>query len=254
MITIERAHLVKVNSLYSKMPPSELSLAIASDQWEHASSLVQPRQARHWSVRQGFFEGLKDSNVLPLHEVVVAEEAPYSLVLQLFEAYPDAVYCKESSYDRLPLHCACRRNADVSVIQLLLDANREACLVPDRLGRLPLHYALSNGANVAVVELLLKYHPAAARGVDARGWTPLHVACSMGADTGIIVKLLHLYPEAIIIRTKKGCSPARCLNKHCSHRPELKEVLIHAKQQFDETFVSPLNSSHHRTLDDMVIV
>lgn len=118
--------------------PSPLSKSIMNDRWDEAISIArnQPDKAKMWGVRQGFFEGLKDSTVLPLHECLVAN-GPVELVQALIYAYPKAVQEKESSYQRLPLHCACRKNANPRVVQMLLEADAEAALVADSLGRLP---------------------------------------------------------------------------------------------------------------------
>jgi ankyrin repeat protein len=178
--------------------PSELSEAITSDQWERVIQLsnVKPNAAKTWSNRHGLFEGIKDANVLPIHEALVAG-APYPSIEALLLAYPDSVYCKESSYKRLPLHCACRKNAIIQVVDLLLKNYADASLTADNLGRLPsksaelsrspfllstltliclflllVHYALSNGANDELIDMLLKYSPNSARGFDKRGWTP----------------------------------------------------------------------------------
>jgi hypothetical protein len=223
------------------MAPSELSQLITTDNWSGVQEVAtrHPEQARHYSQRHGFFEGLRDSNVLPLHECLVAE-APLAATAAVLAAYPDAAKLTESSYQRLPLHCACRRHADPCVVLLLLDYHDGACLIPDQLGRLPLHYALSNGAEPAVVQLLLQRRPEAARGVDARGWTPLHVAASMGAAVGTVQALLQAHPAAVVMRTKKGSSVLKCLHKQCPHRQQLKELLLAARQEFDANFRSPL--------------
>lgn len=118
--------------------PSPLSKSIMNDRWDEAINIArnQPDKAKIWGMRQGFFEGLKDSTVLPLHECLVAN-GPVELVQAIIYAYPKGVQQKESSYQRLPLHCACRKNANPKVIQLLLEADAEAALVADSLGRLP---------------------------------------------------------------------------------------------------------------------
>ena len=118
--------------------PSLLSKSIMNDRWEEALNIArtQPEKAKVWGWRQGFFEGLKDSNVLPLHECLVGN-GPVEVVHALISAYPKGVQQKESSYQRLPLHCACRKNANPKVIQLLLQADSEGALVADSLGRLP---------------------------------------------------------------------------------------------------------------------
>jgi hypothetical protein len=221
---------------------SELSRCITTDDWINVENIAtdHPAQARQSSQRHGFFEGLRDSTCLPLHECLVAATAPLAATAAVLAAYPDAVHCTESSYLRLPLHCACRRHADPAVVALLLDYHDGACLIPDQLGRLPLHYALSNGAEPSVVQLLLQRRPEAARGVDARGWTPLHVAASMGADSTIVQALLAAHPAAVVLRTKKGSSVLKCLHKQCPNRQQLKELLLAARQEFDANFRSPL--------------
>mmetsp|Transcript_73548 Transcript_73548/g.110936 ORF Transcript_73548/g.110936 Transcript_73548/m.110936 type:complete len:233 (+) Transcript_73548:78-776(+) len=207
--------------------PGELSLAITSDQWNNVVQIcnARPTAARAWGTRHGLFEGIKDSNVLPIHEALVAG-APFDAIQSLLYAYPDSVYCKESSYKRLPLHCACRKNAILPVVELLLKQYADASLTADNLGRLPLHYALSNGANDQVIELLLKYKPNSARGFDRRGWTPLHVACGVGASTNVIKKILECYPEAVLMRTTKGSTAKQCLNLTTApNKDEVKKLL-----------------------------
>mmetsp|Transcript_3239 Transcript_3239/g.3442 ORF Transcript_3239/g.3442 Transcript_3239/m.3442 type:complete len:191 (-) Transcript_3239:2740-3312(-) len=117
---------------------SPLSSAITSEQWERVVQLCNgsPKEAKKWTTRQGLFEGIKDANVLPIHEALVAG-APYRIIEALINAYPDCVFCKESSYQRLPLHCACRKNAFPDVVNLLSRQYPDAALTPDSLGRLP---------------------------------------------------------------------------------------------------------------------
>jgi len=116
---------------------------ITSEQWDRVVQLCQgsPSEAKKWTTRQGFFEGMKDANVLPIHEALVAG-APYHIIEALLNAYPDSVFCKESSYQRLPLHCACRKNAVPEVVDLLLRKYADASLTPDSLGRLPCKFLL----------------------------------------------------------------------------------------------------------------
>lgn len=221
-----------------------LSLAIANLDWEKVESIANrvPSEASTWTLRQGFFEGIKDAYCLPLHQAVVTT-APVRCVQAIISAYPNAAKSMESSYSRLPLHCACRRaNADLDVIRLLLLTHPAACLVPDSYGRLPLHYALSNGAGNSVIHMLLTTRQESAKGVDLAGWTPLHVACASGCDIGVIEALLRLYPEAIVCCTDKGSTPAKCLSKNVNRRVEIKELLKVAKDEFEATFVDPLKA------------
>lgn len=206
---------------------SGLSDAITSDKWELVIQICQTKaaSAQTWTTRQGLFEGIKDSNVLPIHEALVAG-APYNVIEALLSAYPDSVYCMESSYKRLPLHCACRKNANPEVVELLLNRYADAALTADNLGRLPVHYALSNGADEKVVNLILKTKPNSARGFDKRGWTPLHVACGVGASTKVIHAILKCYPEAVLMRTAKGSTPKQCLNlTNAANKEEARKLI-----------------------------
>jgi hypothetical protein len=117
---------------------SPLSNAITSEQWDQVIQVCQttPSAAKAWTTRPGLFEGIKDANVLPIHEALVAG-SPYPVIEALLFAYRDSVYCKESSYQRLPLHCACRKNAMLDVVDLLLQRYPDAALTADSLGRLP---------------------------------------------------------------------------------------------------------------------
>lgn len=236
------------------MAPTELSRAITDEQWPRAVEIARrfPKQAQQWSKRQGFFEGRTVANVLPLHEAVVGN-APYDCVVAIVQAYTDALTQVESSYQRLPVHCACRKNADPRVVAYLVQTNKDSCLVPDSLGRLAIHYALSNGADPAVINVLMHANPRAARGLDLRGWTPLHVACSMGASQGVVKVLLDAYPEAVLIKTKKGSSIARCIPKQCPHRQDLKAMINEAKEKVDNNIALPTLQKKSLVFDDNMV-
>jgi Ankyrin repeats (3 copies) len=229
-----------------------LSKLIVVDAWDEVEDVVKrnPGTARIWTTRAGFFEGRKDASVLPLHEILVASPAPpLSTVQAVLEAYPEAARARESSYQRFPLHCACRKDASVSVLSIVAAYYKDAVVMPDALGRLPIHYALSNGANQDVVRYLLAVDPRSASGVDQRGWTPLHVACSVGANPEIIKSLIKANPNAVVMQTKKGSTPGKCLNKTVRHRDELKKILSKARHEFDRKFVSPLNKPAREEMD-----
>jgi hypothetical protein len=237
------------------MAPTELSRALTAEDWTRATELAmhQPRQAQAWSKRTGFFEGRTVASVLPIHEAAVGG-APLTVIQAIVQAYPAALQQVESSYQRLPLHCACRKHANPAVIHLLTETAPEACLAADSLGRLPLHYALSNGADPAVVTILMNCRPDAARGLDQRGWTPLHVACSMGASVDVVKLIVQAYPEATLIKTKKGSTIAKTIPKLCPHRTQLIQVLNAAHKQVEKTVALPKMRQKQIKVDDMVYV
>jgi len=214
--------------------PSELSQFITTEQWSRCIDTCRnrPSDAKQWSSRNGFFEGLKTSNVLPLHEACANDNCPLEVVQAIVAAYQQGVVSYESAYQRLPLHIACRKNANVQVVRLLLEACAKGSVEPDALGRLPLHYALSNGAQDDVVQLLLDTTPNAARGTDRRGWLPLHVACSVGASTKVIVMILQAYPEGAITLTNKGTSAERTMDAHTAqNKEEVRRIIKQYKSQ-----------------------
>ena len=183
--------------------------------------------SRVYSSRPGFFEGVKLSTVLPIHEACANNDAPFALIEAIVKAYPACLRLPESAYERLPLHIACRKNVNLKVVMFLLESFAHASLVPDTLGRLPLHYALSNGAERDLVEMLISKSPDSARGTDRRGWLPLHVACSVGASTEVIQCILNVYPEASIIQTNKGTSVEKCMESHqAANKGELFQLLV----------------------------
>ena len=220
---------------------NELSIAIANREWSKAEILAkkEPSLAAQWIKRSGLFEGVKKSYCLALHEAVLSN-APAATIHAIIEAHPDGVRTKESSFSRLPLHCACKNaTADPLVIAVIVNAHKSACLVPDSAGRLPIHYSLSNKADATITYLLLSSSADSAKGVDLNGWTPLHVACSVG-NKGAIVALLQIYPEAAFTRTDKGSTPLLCLSKTMEDRNEVKHMLKAARQQYDSTVSNPI--------------
>lgn len=237
--------------------------AIGKEQWNRVLLLLEnvPHQAQQWSNQSGFFDGCIEARVLPLHRALAVQTSPIPTnVLEMFiQAYPPALQLAESSYERLPLHCACRRpGATLALIEPLVRAFPDACLVPDALQRLPLHYALTNGASVQVILYLLQVHPQAARGVDIHGYTPLHVACAQLADLAIIHCLVELYPQAVVMASTSGITVRHCLplplsschsptttfNHDANHnyqsasvrrRFKILQVLTEAQEQYDST-------------------
>jgi Ankyrin repeats (3 copies) len=220
--------------MFPGMTVNVLSNALTSEQWDHAMLLLQrnPGLSRTYNTRQGFFEGIKVSSVLPLHEACSNHSTPLPLVKALVEAFPDSIKTPESAYQRLPLHIACRKHANLEIVQYLLERYPAGSLVPDSLGRLPLHYALSNGADDDIVKMMIEKTPTCARGNDRKGWLPLHVACSVGASTRVIECILKAYPEASIFKTNKGSTVEACMESHhASNKNDVHQILAEYRSQ-----------------------
>jgi hypothetical protein len=224
----------------TKPTKNKLSLALMDQQWTVALKLVQekPKLASQSFVLQGFFEGLKDATVFPLHQACACSHVPVALIEALIQAFPAALYKPESSYQRIPLHCACRTGASPAVIAALLrgaslssgvnesDPAHDMCLQQDNLQRLPLHYALSNQADAATVRLLLDACPASTHAVDQRGWTPLHVAASVSCHRLEVFQwLLESNPAAASAVTLQGSLPQQVLHKSNPHYAAMLQLL-----------------------------
>jgi len=228
--------LRRVPSLRS-IKTSDLSKALASENWTRALSLVKskPDTAKVWNGRPGFFEGIKHAEVLPIHEACANSETPIELIEAIIQAHPEGLQLKESAYKRLPIHIACRKNASIDVVTLLLEHYPDGALIADTLGRLALHYALSNGANDEVIGTLLNKKPGSARGTDRRGWLPLHVACSVGASTKVIAMILEAYPEGSVIQTNRGTSVERCMDSHrATNKEEVLGIIVGYRVKIEE--------------------
>ena len=209
------------HKINSPLGSNDLVKLVDNEQWELA--VQQSNSNRHlaeaWSARPGFFEGIKTSDVLPIH-IACARRPTVEVIDALYEANRMSLRQKESAYRRIPLHIACRSDASPDVVKRLLKYYPEGAAADDSLGRLPIHYRLSNGADDETIDALLKSCPGSARAFDRRGWLPLHVAASVGASPHVIQSLVEAYPDAVLLATNKGSTPRRCLNMapHSPHR------------------------------------
>ena len=207
------------------MAPSQLSRAIAAGQWPLAIQSVTKYPERKACKRSGLFDGRTDSKLYPLHEALIAQ-ASLACVQALLEAAPSIVQQPESSFQRLPLHCACRKKASGAVIALLIQEYPLACQHMDSLQRLPLHYALTNGADLPVLNLLLHVGgPHAVRGRDYEGWTPVHVAIRYGKPPSIVRALLQAFPQSVLISTHKGNRMSNLVPPTSPHREEILQLI-----------------------------
>mmetsp|Transcript_18492 Transcript_18492/g.40242 ORF Transcript_18492/g.40242 Transcript_18492/m.40242 type:complete len:260 (+) Transcript_18492:221-1000(+) len=242
-----------------KMIPSpvgsnDLTKLLDSEQWELATQQCQahPNEACGWSTRPGFFEGIKTSDVLPIH--IACSRRPTSQIIDaLYEANAHGFRAKETAYRRLPLHIACRSDASPEVIKRLLHYYSDAAAVDDSLGRLPLHYRLSNGADPTAVDALLEACPGGARAFDKRGWLPVHVACSVGASLHVVKELVEAYPASVLLTTNKGSTPLKCMNM-ALHSPHKDAVAAYLKQKEQEEQIEVGRKAARPSRDSMRMI
>jgi len=185
-----------------------------------ASSPAGVSLASRRSYAPLFYEGRFGTTLLPLHRACMYSP-PANVVETLIRAYPDAARTAESTFNRLPLHLACRSGfALVDTIQMLLMASggSSAARYRDKLGRIPLHYCLANGAHPSIVSDLVAAYPACLSISDCEGWLPLHVACGSGVDLAIIENLVRSHPQTIGELTRWGSQPLDCARMFVGER------------------------------------
>ena len=153
-----------------------------------------------------------------------------------------------SSNGFFALHYALERNPPEEVIETLIAAFPKA--VTSRTmpgGMIPLHIACTWHANVSVINLLLQAERTMAKSADELGNYPLHSACFSGASTPVIESLLRAYPKAVLVRNLQGSLPEDIQNRlrHENKRAALavlnlcKEELFLKKQQKMKSRASP---------------
>jgi ankyrin repeat protein len=140
----------------------------------------------------------------------------------LLQAYPEAVQVQDhwgkklvevmDHNGMLPLHHACYNGLPIDMLQVLVDANPEACMVKDSIGRQPWQ--------------LLRISGAAARR-DEEGMYPLHIACRKKASLNLLKLLLDAFPECILRMDDYGKTPTQLLaDSGVAAQRDMNEMLL----------------------------
>uniref|UniRef100_A0A7S1VSB5 Uncharacterized protein n=1 Tax=Grammatophora oceanica TaxID=210454 RepID=A0A7S1VSB5_9STRA len=156
---------------------TKLYEAITSSTWNAALAAVNsnPAEARTWVVRK--YENSEDImwRFLPLHSAC-ARQPPSDLMTALLKAYPEAALSKDDQ-GMYALHYACGNQASRDVIRQLLAANPGAAKMPDPRGMLPIHYLACWGpSSVSIIDMLLVANRNVGDIKDDDGNTPLSLA------------------------------------------------------------------------------
>lgn len=160
---------------------TELYTAICAGESEKAITIANedPVQAKTWVVKYDTEDPVSVIwRFLPIHSAC-ARQPDETLVEALLVAYPGAVSEKDDQ-GFLPVHYACGNRANDTVINMLLILNPQAAAVPDPFGgKLPLHHLSQWGCySAGVVNMLLAAYPEAIHEKDFAGYTPIDLAKS----------------------------------------------------------------------------
>jgi hypothetical protein len=112
---------------------------------------------------------------LPIHSAC-ARQPPANVISALLEAYPDGGRCVDDQ-GMYALHYACGNQAPREVIRLLLMSYPEAAKMKDPRGMLPIHYVACWGpSSISVVDMVLVANRDVADACDEDGNTPIDLA------------------------------------------------------------------------------
>lgn len=132
---------------------------------------------RHYDETENESSGEKEImwRFLPIHSAC-ARQPPAAVVSALLEAYPDGAKCVDDQ-GMYALHYACGNQAPREVIRSLLMAYPDAAKMKDPRGMLPIHYVACWGpSSISVVDMVLVANRDVADAKDEDGNTALDLA------------------------------------------------------------------------------
>ena len=151
--------------------------AITNCDWEVAIATARstPHEAETWVVRRYEESDEIMWRFLPIHSAC-ARQPPAAVVSALLKAYPQGAHAVDDQ-GMLPLHYACGNQASREVIRLLLVAHPDAAKVVDPRNMLPIHYLACWGpSSVSIIDMVLVANRDVSTAKDVDGNTALDLA------------------------------------------------------------------------------
>jgi len=137
-----------------------------------------------------------DTGAVPFH-VACRTDAPVEVLELLLQEYPGAVRIADNR-GSLPMHVACSADAPSrAVLQLLLDRSPTALHARDHSVALPMHCLCASDPPVDAVALLLRENHGSISKRNDNNDLPFTVACKTRASLGVLLVLLRAYPDAL---------------------------------------------------------
>lgn len=172
--TLQVDYDVNITPLYEAICNCDWDLAVESVR-------KNPEEARTWVVRhyQDNEEEGEEKEImwrfLPIHSAC-ARDPPAFVISALLKAYPDGAHCVDDQ-GMYALHYACGNQASREVIRLLLVANSMAAKCADPRGMLPIHYLACWGpSTVSIIDMVMVANRDVGKAQDNDGNTPLDLA------------------------------------------------------------------------------
>jgi len=207
--------------------PLHIACGIAKTSVETISHLIQmwpeSLQVRDWDA------------YLPLHVACCKNAQNTDMIALLLAKGPQAVCEACPKTGHLPLHLACRVQATLAVLRLLVEAWPAAMFVQDKYLFLPLHYACrkineisdteETQSHLERVKLLVEPRPEYLHTQTKIGMLPLHWAClEPMASTNVIRYLVESYPTTVFVRDHKGRLPLHLACAQTTGEPPLEVI------------------------------
>ena len=164
---------------------------------------------------------------------------------------------------KLPIHMACRNNAPVEVVAMLVEMDPTALQLADYSGALPIHECCCGVVNDSSVRFLVEREGGvgtlAAR--NQEGAMPLHVLCgSTNTSLRSVQYLIQSYPGALAVHTNTGQYPfmiAACKSSTASLMKETnsEKSFRESESEWDSDYEdSDVETDVYDVLDDLSVV
>jgi Ankyrin repeats (3 copies) len=217
-----------------------------------------PDEAKTWVVRHyednngGGGEKEIMWRFLPIHSAC-ARQPPASVITALLDAYPDGAKCVDDQ-GMYALHYACGNQATREVIRLLLMAYPDAAKKKDPRGMLPIHYIACWGpSSISVVDMVLVANRDVADARDEDGNTALDLAKDgeYPERDAVVAALRRWLDNSNSSTTRSAMKPA---SKSLASFEEKKEEDIYPNQMYSMPRSAPVSSTqfHHNHYLDKI--
>lgn len=167
---------------------------------------------------------------LPIH-IACQHDAPVATLEVLVNAYPESLL-KPDKDGNLPIHYACSHESPEAA-HYLMDACAESLKWKNKKNQTPLHLACSRyDISLTLIQDLIQMNKDACKTRDWQGRLPIHSACMWKASPGIIELLLKAYPESVGEKDEHNMTPYGICRKviHLdTHEATVKMLRSHHK-------------------------
>lgn len=241
---------------------TDLYKAITESDWDEAIRAVKknPNEAKTWVVRKREDDPAKNMwRFLPIHSAC-ARQPPASLISALLAAYPEGVRSVDDQ-GMYALHYASGNQASREVIRALLMAFPDAAKLTDPRGMLPIHYVACWGpSSISVIDMILVANRKVADFEDEDGNTPSDLAKEGDyPERNAVVAALKRWSTPISSGSSEQPVSSSITPSYEAIRSNFQSLSIHSEEKKDDNYpdgsnscISPRTAGKMRDLDDQI--